>query len=65
MGQRAARSAVRGSRKVAETRPRVSAAVRARPRPYFGPGFAPWPPFLLLPINTPGLLLQQDMQILG
>ena len=46
-GQRAARSAAHAALEEPQKRclGRVFAAVRARPRPYFGPGFAPGPPF--------------------
>jgi len=40
----------------------VYAAVLARQRQRFGPGFIPLAPFPLVPINTPLGVLQEDIQ---
>ena len=61
-----ARSRKPGARPLAGPQKRspdsVSAAVRARPRPCFGPGVIPLAPFPLVPINTPWGSSVEDIQ---
>ena len=43
----------------------ISAAVLARLRQYFGPGFVPLAPVLLVPINTPSWYFTKKCRELG
>ena len=67
MEQRAARSAALAALEEPRKRglDRIFDAVPARPRPYFGPGFAPGPPFPWCLYITPWGSVLRNMQSLG